>query len=67
MMLLVLGSSAVALTSPAPAPSLAAESQPSVCGKYLDIRPDPAADIPDQRAALVNLWNAVSHQALTGS
>ena len=66
-MLLLLASSDVALTSPAPAPSLATESQPSVCGNYLNIRPDPAADLPDQRAALMSLFSAVSHQALAGS
>ncbi|KAK9838632.1 hypothetical protein WJX74_000225 [Apatococcus lobatus] len=57
LVLLLLSSSALALGFPALAPSPVL-GQPSACGEYFNYRPDPAADLPDQREALIKLWTA---------
>ena len=63
--LIILATSALAVTAPAPAPSLAAGSQVSTCDQFLDIRPNPEADLPEQRDALMKFWTAVRPQTLT--
>ncbi|KAK9838704.1 hypothetical protein WJX74_001699 [Apatococcus lobatus] len=49
-----------ATQTPSMAPSLAAGNQGSTCDQFLNVRPKPEADLPEQRDALMKLWAATN-------